>query len=80
MILSLNYFKKLNNRLKKISASIVIFFASLSLFGQNIKSIVTDPNGNPVGDCYIILEDTDTNKIVDYSSPNNKGEWVLHRH
>lgn len=78
MILILIWLRILDYKYQKRLALILFaFIVSTSLFSQNFKGVVTDFEGKPISDCYILLMDTVTNEVLNYAIPNDKGEYFI---
>jgi len=62
---------------KRFTLILIAFIVSTSIFSQNFKGVVSDFEGKPINDCYILLVDSVTNEVLNYAIPNDKGEYFI---
>ena len=53
---------------------------SNSVFSQNFKGIITNNEGNPIDDCYVLLINSASEEVINYAVPNVKGEYFINIH
>lgn len=60
----------------KIITIIFMCFSNISI-SQEIKGTILDLNSIPINDCYILLINQENNETIDYTIPNEKGEYKV---
>jgi len=65
---------------KRILVTLITIFLSNSVFSQNFKGIITNNEGNPIDDCYVLLINSASEEVINYAVPNVKGEYFINIH
>ena len=62
---------------KQIIVTLITLFFSSSLFSQIFKGIVKNNEEKPIDNCYILVLDAISNKILAYTIPSTNGEYSV---
>jgi len=65
---------------KRILVTLITICLSNSVFSQNFKGIITNNEGNPIDDCYVLLINSASEEVINYAVPNVKGEYFINIH
>lgn len=62
---------------KQLLITLIIITLSNTVFSQNFKGVITNSEGNPIDDCYVLLMNSASEEIINYAVPNDKGEYFI---
>lgn len=62
---------------KRLLVTLITIFLSSFVFSQNFKGIITNNDGEPVDDCYVLLINSESEEVINYAVPNTKGEYFI---